>query len=387
MNHKFLAVTVSFLLIIGCLGIAGCHKKPSSSASSSSSPDSEESSVPELPKPDYIVQPTLDYDGTAYPFTNGYAVVYKELNPERYAYMDKNGNLLGNGFIYRKASTFNYDGLAVVEYDDGTYAFIDKTGNKVLDSFDGKKFTDENGTPSKFMGGLSLVSKLSIDGFVSAVINTNGEFVIPFDTDNNYDYGPFSDFVSVRKAPDDSDAVVDTDGKVLFESDVNICSDFSAGAAFYSSDQLYGIIDKSGNTVTDPIFSWYGGRPFTNGLAFVVFADPLKGAAIIDTSGNVICSLPNMKDAVIYDTDIVAKGNDSLFYLYDLSGKKLCDTGFSHIDGFSEGYSCFVQNNKKGLIDSKGNIILPAQYDDMTCGQGLVTVMVNGKLGIMEIPK
>lgn len=390
MKRKLLAITVSTVLF--ALLIAGCSSKTKSTSSPSSSSPSSSIAYSNI-KVEYIVQPSLDY-GKYMPFSNGFAVVSnnKQSDQARYAFMDKNGKLLGDGFIYKYALSFGDDGLAVVEYEDGTYAFIDKTGKKVLDTFGGKKFNQENGIPDSFVNGLSVVTVVKDSVNISAVINAKGEIVIPFDFKNKYYYNPFYDNVTVRTADGKPDAVVGENGKVLFVSDKGLTGSYSDDVNFYTetsgSDVICGIIDKSGKKVTDLLYNLEPKGGFVDGLAFAAYADKSKGNAFIDTKGNVKFSIPDITGATVYDTVIVAKGKDDLQYIYDRTGQKLCNRGFHRITSFSNGVGSIYEDGKWGLIDTGGNMILRPQDDDcgdITCTENLVIVIQNDKMGIMEI--
>jgi hypothetical protein len=192
-------------------------------------------------KGELVIPMSFDVDegGVTSEFHEGYAVVCKN---EKYGYIDKSGKEVipcnydaafnfsegmalvikeGKfGFIdakgkevipceYSYANHFS-EGIAVVQKGD-KYQFIDKTGKVVLDN-------SYCGIPSKFQEGFSVVGK---EG-------EKNEYY------TQYVYG-----------------IIDKNGKEIIPCIYNTCNLFSEGLAVVKKDDIYGFVDKKGNSTFD----------------------------------------------------------------------------------------------------------------------------------------
>ena len=135
---------------------------------------------------------------------------------------------------------------------------------------------------------------------------------------------------------------------------------------FYSSESktedgyhLLGLMDSAGNQITAPVYKLSG--QFLNGYAAVMLSDSENQWSIIDQTGQIIGTIPEIDSAsVIGDGVVVAKTGEPGAYeqqLYRVTGEVLSDT-FDFIGYFYHGLVLAIRDNKVGLIDDQGNTVL-----------------------------
>ncbi|MCL2343581.1 MAG: hypothetical protein FWC62_06770 [Firmicutes bacterium] len=245
----------------------------------------------------YLVEPSLDYTSVPFDqgsfFSTGFAVVVVGRNGSdtEYGYLDQNGKLPG-GATYSSAWPFDAGtGLALVQKDDGTYAFINTSGVEMITSLNGAPFSDGKYVPSSFSHGWAVISDASggAGNYSDAVIDSLGQVAIPFDYTNHYRYLISGDVIFREKdsypnqAPD---AILDISGKLLFKTS-DYVGGFENDVGFYwtSASPQAGLIDTGGNKLTGTIYTYPSA--FHDGIAPVERVSDGK-TGYIDTKGNFI---------------------------------------------------------------------------------------------------
>lgn len=159
---------------------------------------------------------------------------------------------------------------------------------------------------------------------------------------------------------DKSWAYIDRTGEVVAPGEermIGMGRDFP----FYREGDLFGLTDEKGNRLTEAIYLNAG--DFYNGLAYVQFAEGTHKNAFIDKTGNVKYILPDDWHPVTYAGDErifyeTGDNNNLKFRLYDLSGKLLNSTYFDMAGNFEDGLAPVMIENKLGLMDTHGNIVV-----------------------------
>jgi hypothetical protein len=123
-----------------------------------------------------------------------------------------------------------------------------------------------------------------------------------------------------------STAYFDLTGKIVlpFSNEFDSYGNFTEGLArVRTKDGKWGFIDKKGKVAIDP--SYHFAEEFADGMAVVRNDSDLHGAI-------------------------------------NKNGELVIEHQFTILTNFENGYACFGDVDKWGLIDNKGNIILPGEY-------------------------
>lgn len=90
-------------------------------------------------------------------------------------------------------------------------------------------------------------------------------------------------------------------------------------------------------------------------------------------------------ETVLNDDVVIAVNSDTLGYFIDSNGKLLFDKHFEEVRCFVECVANVKQDGKWGIINHKGELVVPCVYDDMlTCSNGLIGVKLNEKYGFIN---
>jgi len=166
---------------------------------------------------------------------------------------------------------------------------------------------------------------------------------------------------------------------------------------FYQEGDLLGLTDEQGNHLTGAIYTYADG--FNYGLCYVRFAEGTHKNAFIDKTGSVKSVLPDDWQNAQYAGDGMVffgtgDNNGLKFRLYNLSGELLNSTYFDMAGNFEDGLAPVVIDNKLGLIDTQGNIVVEPYLavetfylGGLSVGENLIVVGTEqeGKLMIVKI--
>jgi hypothetical protein len=141
---------------------------------------------------------------------------------------------------------------------------------------------------------------------------------------------------------------------------------FSEGLASVSLNNKTGFIDKHNKTII-PFIYFEGDYSFYNGYARVMLDNKI---GMIDKSGKVIIPFEydgNENDSYAGGCFIVERQlpkQEQSYALFDSTGKAI--TGFDYYTIIYQGNNKFSveKAGKYGVIDNKGNIVVPIEYDD-----------------------
>lgn len=138
----------------------------------------------------------------------------------------------------------------------------------------------------------------------------------------------------------------------------------------------WGVVDREGNWLTDPIFADLGYESRDNLITF--YAENTYYAAedvpmgIYDLAGKKVLFEPQFLDVEFCtDGDIKVEVYDpelgrTIEKIIDLTGKERFKSVYSYINPFKEPYEVSIRDedgDKRGLIDRDGNVILPCIYN------------------------
>lgn len=263
-------------------------------------------------------------------------------------------------------------------------------------------------------------------------VNTLGEVVIPIKYDYCNDF--YDNLAAVNK--NDKWGFIDTSGKMITPCIYDSVRNFHNGLAAVKLNSKWGFINTSGKIIIPPLY--YGADDFSNGKCLISMKyyssekdAPCAMYGLIDRFGNYI-----IKPDSIYKIGQDQNNNLTKIFLYENgkyyggiannSGEILVKFGIDEYkktssyfhDGLlwvkspncSEGFvnkknevvvpieyktvwdfkngTAIVQcyDNKKGIIDTKGNYIIAPNYDSIErLETGLFEVSIKNKHGIMNI--
>jgi hypothetical protein len=347
--------------------------------------------------------------------------------------IDKNGNIVID-FIYEGMGAFQ-NGLAVA-YSEGKFGVINQSGEFVIPLIYGEI--------SGFLDGFAQVRKDDKWG----ILDNTGEIVIPFEYDNivrNIGHGFFA-----TTHHESLNYLLNTKGEIVLPTKYewlgyyDWIGYFYDGMAAVSWDGLCGYIDNTGEVAIYPGYP-YSVNDFSDGMASIcVPADPRETGSIsfrsyygkwgfIDKTGELV--IPAEYDVaweffggfarvgicgedenrtkwgfinktgeivvpLIYEylepfvnglaVGIREPENESLnsLQVIDTSGNTIVSVSAENVTISDNGRIILVrQNGKEGLMNMKGEVILPFEYDNIYINNtrdNLLCVEKDGLWGILE---
>lgn len=299
----------------------------------------------------------------------------------------------------RIVSAFYSEGIFCL-YDGESYGYVDEGGRELTG------FVYDFAYP--FSQGLACVRRDGKYGY----INLNGDIAIPliFDKAN-----PFSEGLAYFEI-NDRYGFMDKAGEERFLTNFDSVSSFSEGLAYFSLDGKYGYIDINGEIIIPPAYDDVDF--FLNGLARVrkgphcgvidktgreIIAinydrvEPDKALIIVQSEDKYGCFnqkgsfvLPTEYEQLRTDGDYIFLGQDGKEGLADMEGAVLLKPSYDSIFVLpGKKLAIVVENSRYGVVDFKGNKILPAIYDWIRCGateeSEILAVNLNEKWGLLDV--
>lgn len=250
-------------------------------------------------------------------------------------------------------------------FDGEKYGFIAEDGEEITSCI------YDNAYP--FSEGLACVSKEGKYGY----INTEGETVIPFDYDRATSFMEGLAYFEV----DDAYGFMDKTGTPVFQFECDSVSSFQEGLAFFSIDGRYGYIDQEGQIVIEPIFDDAG--YFKDGLADVM-KDGRHG--VINREGNFVIEAEY--DLIYIEDWFIHAQTNGKYDCFDRTGKVLLEHDQADYTYHSKRgkYILFIKDEKWGLVDENGNILMESVYDYLSLipEQNLLIIQKGELYGIVD---
>lgn len=309
------------------------------------------------------------YDDAS-PFSGNVAIIRKG---EKYGFIDRKGTLVGK-IQYSVIEPYGDDGLYLVS-----------VGGKMVDQKMREKIQKKEEKAEK----KRTVGSVKIGGFTlikykkgSAKKKTNANDV----------KAEVEDFGGSSRIPwiDAKWGVCDQSGKIVIPTVYEQLSDVIDGVIYVQKSGKYGILSEEGKEILKPDYKQIG--VFNkNGYCWVSNGEISKKTlyvedkfGIVDRSGRVV--LPPKYDLVgsFFDDD------DSPYRYYAAGAKRVMYLPFSRIPESDSPYLWFSDKNlKAGVVDNKGNIVIPAdKYTTVfapTCG--MVPLVQKKEMGFYDIDK
>ena len=136
-------------------------------------------------------------------------------------------------------------------------------------------------------------------------------------------------------------------------------------------NDLYGVIDKKGNTIIDPEYSEIKIPNPEKGI-FVCYQEDTtkvlnerKEEILIQYNNIEPIRLKNIASNLMYEKSILKYGKDGKYGLIDFKGNEITKPIYDEIDSlpYKEGELLVKQEGKYGVINIKGNKIVEIEYD------------------------
>ena len=311
---------------------------------------------------------------------------------------------LGNGYV---KFSFDYD---VSNPKNSHWGILDGKGSILMEP----KYSEIG----SYADGLFLAKSGEKYGY----INKNGKEVIPF---QYADAKPFSEGTAlVYKDEQSSPEFMDTDGHLVLKSPypyvrsagfssglVGVAdaterfgymdkagslvidlqfqevSEFTGDLAAVKKDDLWGIIDKTGAFVLAPAIDCHKAWMLSDSVMMAEYNPDGVGLThtykLLNTHGEPISEEPYDRISV-YTEDhyAIAKSKNDWVYIDLKAGNIINDASYDSATPFDGGYAAVSTNGKYGIINRKGNYVIPPEYNYL--GPVVNGVMPYKKAGQME---
>ncbi len=184
---------------------------------------------------------------------------------------------------------------------------------------------------------------------------------------------------------------IDTKGNVVVDFKYDEVRSYSSGMAIFYKGDKAGILNYDGKEILKPTFSDIS--DFDGDFAYFVIRNEVDGAisesyGFINKNGQVIIE-PIYKYVKYINSGIsaVKNKNSSKYFLLKIdTNEKITEEIFDDIDEFSDERGIFVIQNKKGVLDTNGRIIVEAMYDDIKrYKDGYAIVKKDNFYGLIDI--
>ncbi|MDQ3190372.1 MAG: WG repeat-containing protein [Bacteroidota bacterium] len=335
----------------------------------------------------FIIEPQYSKLGD---FKEGLAFV---LDNGKYGYIDLNNEMVIPA-IFQYAESFN-NGVAIVRFEN-KYGLINKAGENVL------KFKFKNIT----VEGNFIYAKKNKK---YALYGTNGEKIIK----NKYkEIHPFSDGLA-RMLNKKRYFFIDTLGKKVITCKYSLVENFQEGFAAVKINGKWGYINKNNKIQIEPQFN--SAEQFVNGRAIVKLKNHY---GLIDTTGKYILDASyDIINPFGENKTLVKKGN--LYYFMDRDGQPVFDNYFHNATSFqglyttvanfygwglmdengilqtsynyaklipiNDGYFSYSLNSTQGIMDLKGNEVLPMEYERIQMiSKNIFLIEENNRIGYLK---
>lgn len=324
----------------------------------------------------------------------------------KYGYVDLSGELVvpftRTRFQAQYCFFFSDGLLPVPQYDsDGNLTgtnYVDRTGKTVIELGDealGLAFSD----------GVALVAKPDSWGETKiGAIDTKGNTVVPYEYidvpgDALGFVGGFAQLAKKNAEGQYERFFVSADGKTAIPiSEYNEAQHFSEGLAAVKKDGKWGYIDTAGDLKIPCEYEYnYDDMDAQNGMV-LLYKDNKFGYA--NTKGEIVIPLEYTAAAPFdrYGFARVRREGEDFYIFIDKNGKRADSAvsqstkeklaaegyGFSSTSHRSDGLISVTKDEKRGFADEHGEIVIPAEYDELRGYSGLFVAVKDGKYGYIN---
>jgi multimeric flavodoxin WrbA len=216
-------------------------------------------------------------------------------------------------------------------------------------------------------------------------LNLQGKTLVPFELQAEHieyrrdHFIVFTRYVDMPNGKMLCSGLIDTTGKILLPAEYWEIGHFQNELALVKKDNKWGFINRSGEVLCPTIYNIIG-QMHRN------FIEVTMGnkQGLVDRLGKSILE-PNYTDLAWYDSLIHYANDQNSHFIYDLRTGKKHEHTFGKLIPQVNGLSFFLKDNKYGLVNAQGKLILPAQYDKIRAYRNnRAVVEINGKYGLID---
>lgn len=226
--------------------------------------------------------------------------------------------------------------------ENNKWGFIDESGKIMISPI--YDFVDE------FSEGLALCSKNGKLGF----IDKSESIIIPFEYDEAESFK--SGIAIVEK--NDFYGVINRANKVILPFKYDFVGGLNANLMLVEENSKYGFANKKGQLIIAPSYEY--ASDFKNGFA-IVEKDNKKG--IIDSKAQFVIPMIYSWLELPNQYGVIRAKKDSLFGLIDISGEEILPFSYNQIGSVSSGLLLIRSGTKYGYSNYKGEIVVSLKYD------------------------
>ena len=176
----------------------------------------------------------------------------------------------------------------------------------------------------------------------------------------------------------------------LIESDVELIVPASSYDASkdnrllipYMKDHHIGFVNKMAEPIVNPEYDIYKGSILKESDLIIVgkrytYGYPRSNGevqtfdnykwGVIDSKGTIVIKCEYYWIFISDDNQLITlKTYNHSYSVVDRNNNVIVPSGkYNFIDGFTKGFSRIIKNNKWGIIDYTGNVVLPPEYDEI----------------------
>lgn len=320
----------------------------------------------------------------SYIFPTNDKILFVVENEEAYGVLNVKGKIV-IPFSYKEISAqlFGNESL-IFGRNDGKYGAINVYTSQVTIPFTYDYCWLEDCYPSDlnnknkfFLLGVRIDNKR---GFIGC----NGKIVIPL-SHGSMANGFNDGHVALKSTTNDQWYIYDKNGHKVLLGKYQEVREPSDGMVAVKKNNLWGFADiKSGNLIIPCIYVREC-QDFKHGVA-QVYNSELHKYTLISKEGNLIYEDDSPSDTFVFENYIITEYPKGVI---DKKGNILIPFLYKHLWEISTGhFVCVNMEGKLGIVDSRNNIIIPFYYDDISedCNDKteLIAVKRNGRWGYIN---
>lgn len=211
-------------------------------------------------------------------------------------------------------------------------------------------------------------------------IQSNGELLL--DT-NVVQASPFvNGFASIRKG--DYFQIINTKGEVISQNQYRKAIRFNEkGIAIFRKGRKYGLMDTLENIVDSAIYAKID-QVYKSSL-FLYKQEGLAPYRLMNAKGEKLGKEEFIKVKLLKGQTLLAQSHKGYGLVNNISGEILIDAKYTTIKPISEDMFMVMKKNKWGVVNQKGEWLLPIQYQKIGRLKKLGYAEAKGKKGVVYI--